>query len=246
MRIYFCILTILLCSCHPLNNEHDYRGFEVEDDSDPQTIDMEDTIDTTDETEEEYRDEHMETQPDDETNMETEEEDTIEEKEEAHDPSATGKVLLQMGDFIGRWNGISDEFTFERKITTLDFVEENAESYYFTDLGHSQLKIYVHSPNEVYRIEITGRGHSKEAKYSMMTQWWQLILTMNPEKEPHEIDMALTELNIGANADFSSLTEEKIPFEDQLFFVERKDNSYTFILTFLGEKQIGTDGGDSA
>ncbi|MCD8509281.1 MAG: hypothetical protein LRY73_04925 [Bacillus sp. (in: Bacteria)] len=245
---YFSLLSILLYSCQQQNDENHYGGLENNEDSPTQYIDPDEDNngDTGEENDLEYEGEE-EVPSEDEESSEDEEQVVPPklEEEEAENDIPPGHVNINTGDFIGRWNGISDEFTFEKKITTLDYVDGDTGSYYFTDLGHSQLKLFVNLPNEVSRIEIIGRGLSKEAKYSMMTHWWQLLLTMNPEKEPHEIDMALTELNIGANADLSRLTKDKITFGDQLFFIKSSDNDYKFILTFLENKPNGEDGGDS-
>ncbi|MDQ0255753.1 hypothetical protein J2S74_003135 [Evansella vedderi] len=250
MRPRFIAIIIAICflliSCQQQNTQDDFRGLETNDRNGNSTeeintgevADLEEVPtqeqDTPPSPEDEKEEEKLDENVKDDIEKETEEdvETELEELDE-ETPVEFVNIPFTTDEFIGRWNAISDSFTFENYISTFTFTETENDQYYETDLNHSLLRVYVSSPEQAYQIEIIGKGNTDQHRFSMVTSWWQLLLMMNNSLETHEVDMILNDFHIGANADLSNVVTKPLEINNQVFEVVRTDNSYTLKLSFI-------------
>lgn len=249
----FMLLIVMLSGCQQQNDEQ-YQGLGTNSEQDQMNVEeteMQDEIneddyinrqvnEKIDSPEDEVNDDvEIDSVEDELENEELEESEQLEELDENDmEDGETDFVSIPFdrNDFLGRWNAVSDQYTFEGHISSLNDTQNKDGDFYSADLNHSLLMIHKSSPDEVYKYEIIGKGNSKHDRYAMITSWWQLFMVINPDLEAHEIDMIFNDLNIGANADLTKISTGPLSYLNQQYKITPTDNSYTLTLTFKGEQ----------
>lgn len=154
-------------------------------------------------------------------------------KEDAQEEVVDNNVstLLPFEEFRSRWNAISDTFTGENYVHSLEQVQTETNNYYRTTLNNTtELRVFVNDKNFINNIKLIGTSGSVKENFSMITSWWQLLLLSNPEMT--DFDETFSLMGVGPNANLLKVKEQTFSFGDVTYNILLANQNYTFEAVF--------------
>ncbi len=138
---------------------------------------------------------------------------------------------LPFSEFQERWNAISDEYTLENYIVSLQKVEN--EPYYLAllDHGHLQLKLFK-DREHINRIQVVENGFTSSDHLLMISAWWQMVLITNSVDSLSDIDILLAGVGVGPNADVTAVQNTTFTYGGVHYSVSKEGGHYLFEATY--------------
>lgn len=150
-------------------------------------------------------------------------------KEEVVDQNVS--TFLPFDEFRSRWNAISEMYTGENYVRSIEHIQNETDSFYRSVLNNkTELQVYVNDKNFVKSIKLIGKSGSNKDNFSLITSWWQLLLLSNPEMT--DFDGTFSHIGVGPNANLTNVKEQTFSFGGITYRIIPESQNYTFEAVF--------------